>query len=88
MIIGGSQVTGNDRQRVLETFDAYRLQCTSPPPFLCCRPSQMTLLHPGCFEIDSSEQIVTEVWRRVDASLPRADWRAVVEDLNLRILVL
>ncbi|KAG9056406.1 hypothetical protein FS842_010803 [Serendipita sp. 407] len=41
-----------------------------------------------CFEIESSERIVAEVWRRVDAGEPRDDWRAVVEDEGLRILVL
>ncbi|CAG7853875.1 SubName: Full=Uncharacterized protein {ECO:0000313/EMBL:CCA67948.1} [Serendipita indica DSM 11827] len=41
-----------------------------------------------CFEIESSERIVAEVWRRVDNNEPRDDWRAVVEDENLRILVL
>lgn len=41
-----------------------------------------------CFEIESSERIVAEVWRRVDNNEPRDDWRAVVEDEGLRILVL
>ncbi|KAG8905148.1 hypothetical protein FRB99_000614 [Tulasnella sp. 403] len=41
-----------------------------------------------CFEIDTSEQIVSEVWRRMDAGLPRADFRSVIDDLNLRVLIL
>jgi hypothetical protein len=41
-----------------------------------------------CFEIESSQRIVAEVWRRIDAGEPRDDWRSVVEDLGLRILVL
>jgi hypothetical protein len=41
-----------------------------------------------CFEIESSQRIVTEVWRRMDAGEQRDDWRSVVEDLGLRILVL
>ncbi|KAG8988346.1 hypothetical protein FRB90_002814 [Tulasnella sp. 427] len=41
-----------------------------------------------CFEIDTSEAIVSEVWRRLDAGLPRADFRSVVEDNNLRVLIL
>jgi len=42
-----------------------------------------------CFEIDTAEQIVCEVWSREDAGmLSRANWRAVVEDLNLRCLLI
>lgn len=41
-----------------------------------------------CFEIDTSELIVSEVWRRLDAGLPRADFRSVVEDLSLKVLIL
>ena len=41
-----------------------------------------------CFDIDTSEQILKEVWMRMDAGLPRADFRSVVEDLGLRVLIL
>jgi len=41
-----------------------------------------------CFEVDTAEQIVCEVWRREDEGLPNAYWRSVVADLNLRCLLI
>ncbi|KAG8721759.1 hypothetical protein FRC09_007418 [Ceratobasidium sp. 395] len=41
-----------------------------------------------CFEIDTAEQIVCEVWRREDEGLPNASWRSVIADLNLRCLLI
>lgn len=41
-----------------------------------------------CFEIDTSEMLVNEVWRRMDSGEAGADFRSVVEDLNLRVLIL
>ncbi|KAG8928475.1 hypothetical protein FRC02_006871 [Tulasnella sp. 418] len=41
-----------------------------------------------CFEIDTSQQIITEVWKRMDNSLPGADFRSVIDDFNLRVLIL
>ncbi|KAF8750629.1 Fungal specific transcription factor domain [Rhizoctonia solani] len=41
-----------------------------------------------CFEIDTAEQIVCEVWRREDEGLPGASWRSVIADLNLRCLLI
>jgi hypothetical protein len=41
-----------------------------------------------CFEIDTAEQICVEVWRRIDSGLPRSDWRSVVQDLDLKVLLL
>ncbi|KDQ21416.1 hypothetical protein BOTBODRAFT_25855 [Botryobasidium botryosum FD-172 SS1] len=40
-----------------------------------------------CFDANTSEQIIEEVWRRTDQGLDRANWRSVIEDLNLKILV-
>ncbi|KAF9516682.1 hypothetical protein BS47DRAFT_1390518 [Hydnum rufescens UP504] len=41
-----------------------------------------------CFDIDTAEQIVNEVWRRVDLSLARADWKCVLEDFDIQVLLL
>ncbi|KII92890.1 hypothetical protein PLICRDRAFT_37687 [Plicaturopsis crispa FD-325 SS-3] len=41
-----------------------------------------------CYEIDTSEQIVLQVWRRLDQQLPNADWRSVIKDLNLNVLII
>ncbi|KZT52098.1 hypothetical protein CALCODRAFT_502684 [Calocera cornea HHB12733] len=43
-----------------------------------------------CFDIDTAERIVREVWKRLDANPndPRADWRSVTEDLDLKVLLL
>ncbi|TFK54197.1 hypothetical protein OE88DRAFT_1654737 [Heliocybe sulcata] len=41
-----------------------------------------------CYEIDTSEQIVLEVWKRLDQNHPGADWRSVMKDLNLDVLIL
>ncbi|EPQ57382.1 hypothetical protein GLOTRDRAFT_74129 [Gloeophyllum trabeum ATCC 11539] len=41
-----------------------------------------------CYEVDTAEQIVLEVWKRLDQNLPGANWRAVMKDLNLDVLIL
>ncbi|KAH9949554.1 fungal-specific transcription factor domain-containing protein, partial [Amylocystis lapponica] len=41
-----------------------------------------------CYEIETSEHIVLQVWRRLDEKLPRADWRSVMQDLDLNVLIL
>jgi len=41
-----------------------------------------------CFDIDTAEQIMNEVWRRVDLSLARADWKSVLEDFDIQVLLL
>lgn len=41
-----------------------------------------------CFEVDSAEQIVQEVWRRLDEGLPNADWRSVMKDSQTSLLLL
>ncbi|WWD15837.1 hypothetical protein CI109_100261 [Kwoniella shandongensis] len=39
-----------------------------------------------CFDIETATRIITEVWRRVDAGEPRADWKYVCDDLGLQVL--
>ncbi|KAH7929898.1 hypothetical protein BV22DRAFT_1080190 [Leucogyrophana mollusca] len=41
-----------------------------------------------CFEIDTSEQIVLQVWKRLDQGAAGADWRSVMKDSQLTVLVL
>ncbi|KAG8860871.1 hypothetical protein FRB96_003605 [Tulasnella sp. 330] len=41
-----------------------------------------------CFEIDTAKQIISEAWRRMDANLSRPDFRSVVDDLDLQVLIL
>ncbi|KAI0630369.1 fungal-specific transcription factor domain-containing protein [Trametes polyzona] len=41
-----------------------------------------------CYEIETSESIVLQVWQRLDANHPRADWRAVMQDNDLDVLIL
>ncbi|KAI0823645.1 fungal-specific transcription factor domain-containing protein [Trametes gibbosa] len=41
-----------------------------------------------CYEIETSESIVLQVWQRLDANDPRADWRSVMKDNDLDILIL
>lgn len=40
-----------------------------------------------CFDVDTASRIIMEVWRRVDAAEPRADWKAVCDDLGLQVLL-
>jgi len=41
-----------------------------------------------CYEIETAEYIVLQVWKRLDDKLPRADWRSVMEDNDLKHLIL
>ncbi|KAH9858710.1 fungal-specific transcription factor domain-containing protein [Lenzites betulinus] len=41
-----------------------------------------------CYEIETSESIVLQVWQRLDANDPRADWRSVMQDNGLDVLIL
>ncbi|EIW63305.1 uncharacterized protein TRAVEDRAFT_161504 [Trametes versicolor FP-101664 SS1] len=41
-----------------------------------------------CYEIETSESIVLQVWQRLDTNHPRADWRAVMRDNDLDVLIL
>jgi len=41
-----------------------------------------------CYEIETAEHIVLQVWKRLDEKLPGADWRSVMRDLNLNVLIL
>ncbi|KAI0775723.1 fungal-specific transcription factor domain-containing protein [Trametes elegans] len=42
----------------------------------------------SCYEIETSESIVLQVWQRLDAHHPRADWRSVMQDNDLDVLIL
>ncbi|OSD06877.1 hypothetical protein PYCCODRAFT_1431066 [Trametes coccinea BRFM310] len=41
-----------------------------------------------CYEIETSESIVLQVWQRLDANHPRADWRSVMQDNDLDVLII
>lgn len=41
-----------------------------------------------CFDIDTAEQIVNEVWERTDKGLPGDDWKSVLKDKDVKILLL
>jgi len=40
-----------------------------------------------CFDIDTAEQIVNEVWQRADDNVPGADWKSVLKDKNIKVLL-
>lgn len=64
----------------------HRLQCTwkntLQVPIIC------SLLFTGCYEVETSEHIALQVWKRLDEELPGADWRSVMRDLKLDVLIL
>nr|XP_019042792.1 hypothetical protein I302_08499 [Kwoniella bestiolae CBS 10118]OCF21722.1 hypothetical protein I302_08499 [Kwoniella bestiolae CBS 10118] len=39
-----------------------------------------------CFDIETANRIISEVWRRSDSGEPRADWKDVCDDLGLQVL--
>nr|XP_018263926.1 uncharacterized protein I303_03802 [Kwoniella dejecticola CBS 10117]OBR86084.1 hypothetical protein I303_03802 [Kwoniella dejecticola CBS 10117] len=39
-----------------------------------------------CFDIETANRIILEVWRRADAGERRADWKNVCDDLGLQVL--
>ncbi|KAH7888543.1 fungal-specific transcription factor domain-containing protein [Phlebopus sp. FC_14] len=41
-----------------------------------------------CYEIATSEHLVVQVWKRLDQESPGADWRSVMKDMQLSVLVL
>jgi len=41
-----------------------------------------------CYEVNTAEQIVLQVWKRLDEDHPNADWRSVMEDFSLSVLIL
>ncbi|PIL36188.1 transcription factor [Ganoderma sinense ZZ0214-1] len=41
-----------------------------------------------CYEIETSEFIVRQVWQRLDTNHPKADWRSVMQDNDLDVLIL
>ncbi|KAL6310354.1 fungal-specific transcription factor domain-containing protein [Sparassis latifolia] len=73
VIIAGSQMYGADRTRVLAIFQVFRY----------------VIMSHRCYEIETAEHIVFQVvWKRLDEKLPRADWRSVLQDQNLNVLIL
>ena len=40
----------------------------------------------SCFQVDSAEKIIREVWTRLDQGIEWTDWKGVVEDLEMKIL--
>ncbi|OCH95164.1 hypothetical protein OBBRIDRAFT_810069 [Obba rivulosa] len=42
----------------------------------------------GCYEIDTAEHIVVQVWKRLDSGVPRADWRSIMIDHDINALIL
>ncbi|KAF8332036.1 fungal-specific transcription factor domain-containing protein [Cantharellus anzutake] len=42
----------------------------------------------SCYDIDTAEQIVNRVWRRVDQNQPQANWKSVLEDDRMRVLLI
>jgi hypothetical protein len=87
VIIAGCQISGPERSWVAETFEGFRKQCKRAAFVPNCSPHLHSSVL-GCFEIDTAEQIVCEVWRREDEGLPNAYWRSVIADLNLRCLLI
>ncbi|KZT26714.1 hypothetical protein NEOLEDRAFT_1062539 [Neolentinus lepideus HHB14362 ss-1] len=75
VIIAASHAFGESRRQVLDLFEAFRY----------VRGADTMV---GCYEIDTSEQIVLEVWKRLDQNHPGADWRSTMRDLNLDVLIL
>ncbi|TBU33811.1 fungal-specific transcription factor domain-containing protein [Dichomitus squalens] len=41
-----------------------------------------------CYEIETSELIVRQVWERLDTNHPNADWRSVMQDNKIDVLIL
>ncbi|KAI0780049.1 fungal-specific transcription factor domain-containing protein [Fomes fomentarius] len=41
-----------------------------------------------CYEIETSEFIVRQVWQRLDTNHPKPDWRSVMQDNDLDVLIL
>jgi len=40
-----------------------------------------------CFDIDTAEQIVNEVWERADKGLTGDDWKSVLKDKEINVLI-
>jgi len=40
-----------------------------------------------CYEVDTTEQIILQVWERFDDEHPHPDWRSVMEEFQLRVLL-
>ncbi|EJD52383.1 hypothetical protein AURDEDRAFT_180995 [Auricularia subglabra TFB-10046 SS5] len=41
-----------------------------------------------CFQVNTAQRIVEEVWRRYDTHEPRATWRQVAEDCHIKLLII
>ncbi|GJE92212.1 fungal-specific transcription factor domain-containing protein [Phanerochaete sordida] len=40
-----------------------------------------------CFELQTSAYIILQVWKRLDSNLPGADWRSVIKDEGIDVLI-
>ncbi|KAJ3520322.1 hypothetical protein NM688_g9180 [Phlebia brevispora] len=93
VIIAGSQVVGANRARVLEIFEHFRVQCCYEIETTQHIVSQVRLgdsvvhanLHNGSL---IHAVAIAQVWQRLDSNQPGADWRAVMQDLDLNVLLL
>ena len=86
VIIAGCQAFGPLRASVVSALEGFRW--VKYYSYLFTSSDRRPFSKQCCFEIDTSEQIVTEVWRRMDSGHPRPDFRSVIADLNLRVLIL
>ncbi|KAH7913705.1 fungal-specific transcription factor domain-containing protein [Hygrophoropsis aurantiaca] len=86
VIIAASHSYGLNRARVAEIFKAFSNVRDTSVVFdhTLAIPDHFT----GCFEVDTSENIVLQVWKRLDQGAPGADWRSVMKDSQLTVLVL
>ncbi|EGN99813.1 hypothetical protein SERLA73DRAFT_159962 [Serpula lacrymans var. lacrymans S7.3] len=86
VIIAASHTYGSNRTRVAQVFEAFRFvqsliySYEVLKPLICHRTQ-------CCYEIETSEQIVLQVWKRLDQGLPGADWRTVMKDSDLKVLI-
>ncbi|KAF9222571.1 hypothetical protein BS17DRAFT_802813 [Gyrodon lividus] len=76
-IIAASHAHGANRARVAELYKSFSSMYALLSQHRKC-----------CYEIDTSEHLVLQVWKRLDQGLPGADWRSVMKDLQLSILIL
>ncbi|KAI0358452.1 hypothetical protein OH77DRAFT_1396672, partial [Trametes cingulata] len=89
VIIAGSQLYGADRPRVLSIFELFRYETRFPVSRLVLfRALTHYRSFLGCYEIETSQSIVLQVWQRLDANHPKADWRSVMQDNDFDVLIL
>ncbi|KAF9653199.1 hypothetical protein BDM02DRAFT_2144413 [Thelephora ganbajun] len=39
-----------------------------------------------CYEVDTAEKVILQVWKRLDDEHPHSDWRSVMDESQLRVL--